>query len=237
MTGPRRLDWPNCVNVRDLAGLRIGNGGRIRVGALIRSDNLSRLTEAGIAAVRAADVSRIIDVRTPDECCYDPDPFAGEPIYRNLPLAKAGDTYDPALPIEQDYAVMLDRNPDLFAAALAAIAEAPPGAVLVHCHSGKDRSGVVIALALSLAGVNPDLIAADYAVLTRAMQDHFDRQLETVADPAQRALLGASFTAEPETMLSVLRHLEESYDGVETYLRRGGLSAGRVETLRSRLRD
>jgi protein-tyrosine phosphatase family protein len=51
VTGPM-LTWPNCLNVRDLGGLPTSDGRQIGTGAFIRSDNLSRLTEAGVQAVR-----------------------------------------------------------------------------------------------------------------------------------------------------------------------------------------
>ena len=63
----RRLSWPDCRNARDLGGLPTESGGRIRTGALVRADNLTRLTPAGIAAVHRLGVRRIIDLRSADE--------------------------------------------------------------------------------------------------------------------------------------------------------------------------
>ncbi|MFD7157916.1 tyrosine-protein phosphatase [Kribbella sp. NPDC059898] len=230
-----RLTWPNCLNVRDLGGLPTGDGRRIAAGALIRSDNLSRLTDAGVAAVREASVSRIIDVRTPPECDGDPSPFATDPLCRNMPLYHPDDPYDPTLSLEQTYMAMLDLHPALFAAAVGAIADAPAGAVVVHCHAGKDRSGNVIALALSVAGVPAQSVAADYAVLDDRMRDHFTEQLALIDDPDERSQLAESFTARPETMLAVIQHLEDQYGGTEAYLRHGGLSDNQLSTLRARL--
>ncbi|MEQ7129197.1 tyrosine-protein phosphatase [Actinopolymorpha sp. B11F2] len=122
-----RLTWPNCLNVRDLGGLPTSDGRRIGTGVLIRSDNLSRLTEAGVQAVRGASVSRIIDVRTSPECEGDPSPFASDPLYRNMPLYNADDPDDPTQSIDQQYVAMLDLHPELFAAAVGAIADAPTG--------------------------------------------------------------------------------------------------------------
>jgi protein tyrosine/serine phosphatase len=79
------LPWPDCHNARDLGGLRLAAGGRIRTGGLIRSDNLDRLTSAGLAAVRSARVSRIIDLRTAGELRWRPSPFAAEPTYVHRP--------------------------------------------------------------------------------------------------------------------------------------------------------
>ena len=235
MTAPMRLTWPNCLNVRDLGGLPTSDGRRISSGALIRSDNLSRLTGAGVQAVREASVSRIIDVRTPPECEGDPSPFASDPLYRNMPLYNADDPYDPTQSIDQQYVAMLDLHPELFAAAVGAIADAPGGGVVVHCHAGKDRAGTVVALALSLAGVPAECVAADYAVLDDRMRDHFDEQLLLIDDPTERSHLAESFTARPETMLAALKHLEDRYGGVEPYLRHGGLSDNQANALSARL--
>jgi len=229
------LTWPNCLNVRDVGGLPTSDGRQIAAGALIRSDNLSRLTDAGVTALREASVSRIIDVRTPPECDGDPSPFATDPLYRNMPLYNADDPYDPTLSLEQNYMAMLDLHPELLAAAVGAIADAPTGAVVVHCHAGKDRSGNVVALALSIAGVPAQSVAADYAFLDDRMRDHFAEQLALINDPNERSQLAESFTARPETMLAVLQHLEDQYGGAEAYLRQGGLGDNQLYALRARL--
>ncbi|MEV0793128.1 tyrosine-protein phosphatase [Kribbella sp. NPDC050459] len=230
-----QLTWPNCLNVRDLGGLPTSDGRQIAAGALIRSDNLSRLTDAGVTAVREASVSRIIDVRTPPECDGDPSPFATNPLYRNMPLYNADDPYDPTLSLEQNYVAMLDLHPELLAAAVGAIADAPTGAVVVHCHAGKDRSGNVVALALSVAGVPAQSVAADYAFLDDRMRDHFAEQLALINDPNERSQLAESFTARPETMLAVLQHLEDQYGGAEAYIRQSGLGDNQLYALRARL--
>ncbi len=185
--------------------------------------------------MRDASVSRIIDVRTPPECEGDRSPFAADPVYRNMPLYNADDRYDPTQSIDQQYVAMLDLHPELFAAAVGAIADAPIGGVVVHCHAGKDRAGNVVALALRLAGVPADSVAADYAVLDDRMRDHFDAQLVLINDPTERSQLAESFTARPETMLVALRHLDDRYGGVEPYLRHGGLNDNQVNALRARL--
>lgn len=235
MTGAMGLVWPDCLNVRDLGGLPTNEGRRIRLRALIRSDNLTRLTEAGVAAVRKTAVSRIVDLRTELECAGDPSPFAAESLYHNLPLSRDGDPDDPALSLGEQYTVMFDLNPDLFAAAVGAIADAPDGCVVVHCHAGKDRAGVVVALALGVVGVPADSVAADYAVLDDRMHRHFSDQLALVEDERARSQLAESFTARPETMLAALMHLEDKYGGIHGYLRYGGLSSLQVDALRARL--
>lgn len=237
MAKPASLDWPDCLNARDLGGLPTADGRRIAAGALIRSDNLTRLTAGGVEIVRAAGVTRIVDVRSPGECEHDPSPFAGEPLYCNRPLFRPDDPWDPALSLGQNYINGLDLNPDLFGAAVEAIATAPAGGVVVHCHSGKDRSGTIVALALSLAGVPAEAIAADYAAVSDRMRALFADWLAAVEDPTGRDQLVEELSSRPATMITMLDHLDTEYDGAEGYLRRGGLGSEVIDGLRARLID
>ena len=84
------------------------------------------------------------------------------------------------------------------------------GSVVVHCAAGKDRTGVLVALALSVAGVEPDEIAADYA-----------RTAE----------------CRPETILGTLEHIVERYGDVPEYLLRHGMAWDELDALRARLRE
>lgn len=62
-----RLAWPGCVNVRDLGGLPTTDGGRTRVGALVRADALDRLTIQGWAALHRRGVRTVIDLRNSEQ--------------------------------------------------------------------------------------------------------------------------------------------------------------------------
>lgn len=165
MTGA--LSWPDCRNVRDVGGLRVAGGGRIRTGALVRADDLAGLTAAGLAAARAYGVVRVVDLRGAAEVRRRPGPFAGDPLRVHAPLVDEAVEYlrDPRLErtLEGVYRGSLERNARPIVAGLAALADAPPGAVVVHCLAGKDRTGMHVALALGAAGVGADEIAADYA--------------------------------------------------------------------------
>lgn len=235
VTGPTWLDWPDCLNVRDLGGLPAGSGGTTRPGALIRSDNHTRLTAAGIRAVRGAGVSRIVDLRAPREWGAHPSPFGSDPVYRNCTLERDDSAYDPARSLEANYLVWLDRCAELFAAAVGAVADAPPGAVVVHCNAGKDRAGMVAALSLRLVGVPAGVVAADYATLGPGLRESFDRDLAALDDPDARARAAEELAADPDTMHAVLAHLQSRYGGVEPYLRGAGLTGTQVAALRERL--
>lgn len=232
---PRHLDWPGLANVRDLGGLPTHDGDAIRDGALIRADSLTRLEEPAVALVEQAGVSRIVDLRRPDES-EEVHPFAGHPAYVNLPVEDPADDKAVGDTMLGIYLALLDTRPDLFAVAVGAIADAPPGAVVVHCAAGKDRTGLVVAMALTLAGVAPELVAADYALTEARLAHLVDGYLDALPDQSRREVVREQSRVPASTMLAVLDHLETTYGGVEAYLRAGGLTDAQLSALRSRLR-
>ena len=228
---PRHLDWPGLANARDLGGLPVKEG-RIREGALIRTESLTRLDDPDV--LRDAGVSLIVDLRRPNESPV-PHPFADDEMYLNLPVEDPADPKDVTSTMGALYVEMLDARPDLFATALGSMADADPGAVLVHCAAGKDRTGLVVALALGVAGADPETIAADYAVSGERLAAHLEGELAKVTDERQRAFFRRHATTPAEFMLDVLDHLDEEYGGVLPYLRQGGMSDEQLSALRERL--
>lgn len=233
----RHLEWPDCRNVRDLGGLPTGGGGRIREGVLIRADSLQYLSAEGVAAVRRAGVGRILDLRGDRETAEYPTPFSGDPVGMRVPVQ---DPADPADSSQYETIVdacigMLDRHPELFAAAVAAIVEAPDGAVVVHCHGGKDRTGMVVALALSVAGVPEDEIIADYFVTQERLAPWLAEQLAAEPDESLHAEMTEWRDTRAGSIVAILDHLDRVYGGPEAYLRHGGLTQYQLDSLRARL--
>ena len=250
MSAERVLDWEGCFNVRDLGGLPTADGRRTRRGALVRSDTLCRLTAAGQAALVAHGVRTVIDLRWPAELARDevPHPFRARDgvTYLNIPITTGRDEAemaansvvfaDRSLSRAQLNVLDVDYNQIGFARICAAVAQAPIGGVLLHCHAGKDRTGMVVALLLALIGVPDDLIAADYAMsalnLPALTREWLDRSSQ---DPAQRARLMRQAEPLPEAIQAVLDRLRERYGGAERYLLGGGMAPADVPALRARL--
>lgn len=208
-------------------------GGVVRGMALIRADSLQFLGEDGVRTVRAAGVSRVVDLRNPGECEAGPTPFADQPEWVNQPVHGPDDPVGPTM--AATYVVMLDNNPAGFAKAVAAIADAPPGGVVVHCHGGKDRTGLVVALVLRLLGVDDDEILDDYALTQERLAGRLAEQLEGVTDPAIRAEKLEMLDTRRETLAHALAHLDEKYGGAEAYLTQAGLTSTQVTALKARL--
>ena len=209
---------------------------------LVRSDNLRSLTAAGQEAMVAYRVTDVIDLRSGSEVASSPSPFAAmepfagpAPTYTHLPLvddatmrklAEAPDMFD-------RYLMMLEHRADAFSAIFTALARTD-GAAVFHCFAGKDRTGMVAAMSLALAGVDVDSIAADYAETDSQMATRYEEWL-AAAPPAQLEEMREDLRCPPERIVGVLDHLETRWGGVEGYLEAAGMSAADVSTLRSKL--
>ncbi|WP_432946563.1 tyrosine-protein phosphatase [Kribbella sp. CA-253562] len=237
MTPDRRLDWPQCLNVRDLGGLPTSDGGRIRANALIRADSLQHLTPAAVETIRQAGVSRVLDLRSHGEVSSFPTPFTQHPIGLHLPLQDPADPPSTATTIVDSCLEMLDRHPELFVAVFEAILDAPEGAVVVHCFGGKDRTGVVVALALAVAGVSEDEIVADYFLTRDNLASLMAEQLAAEPDESRHPELLEFRDTRAESMTAILRHLDTTYGGAVGYLRQAGLSDEQIAALKARLTE
>lgn len=240
----RRLAWNACYNVRDLGGYETADGRRVRWRALLRADDLCRLTPEGQQALVTYGVRTIIDLRSPSEWAVAPHPFAAgapcAPVHHALSLFDEEDVAAmAALAAAQNngvfYCAVLDFFHARVGAVVRAVAEAPEGGVLVHCFAGKDRTGIVAALALALAGVPRETIAADYALSDSYLQPLYDELLAMVDDPAERERRALQYRSPPESILAVLDHLDVRHGGVAAYLRAAGVMDEQLERIRVRL--
>lgn len=240
----RRLHWDGAINVRDLGGFHTRDGQRTRRGALVRMDNPGHLTDAGIRAMLDYGVSTVIDLRYPTEITNYPQLIeavqtdAGAPVIMSIPLLdeanRAEEDATFARSRDEWHEYVLDRRGETMAEVLRAIAHAKPGTVAYHCAAGKDRTGIVSALLLDLAGVSRDEIVQDYAVSEEWLRPRTEQWLQPL-DESQRAFARGLMRTAPEFMLHVLGYLDTRYGGTAGYLRQIGLSDAELEALRARL--
>jgi protein-tyrosine phosphatase len=242
----RVLNWEACLNVRDIGGYPTKEGGQTRLGALVRADGLHQLTAAGRTALLEYGVRTIIDLRFREEIEQRPNPFArhvawnGHVKYLNLPPQDSNDkdvleAMNGAPSALARYCLAFDFGQTRIAKIAAAIADAPEGCVLVHCHAGKDRTGRFVALLLSLVGVSDETIAKDYALSDVYLQPLYEEIMRIEPDPKERGAFARQIAEGPDMMLRVLSYLDKQYGGAEAYLRGGGVMAETLEKLKERL--
>ncbi|MFH8381879.1 tyrosine-protein phosphatase [Kitasatospora sp. NPDC018058] len=171
----------SLVNFRDSAVLSDPEGLRIRPGVLYRSAQpYPAADETVVAQLRACDIRTIVDLRDPRET-HPADWAAAEEAGIAVvaaPVNPATDaltarmaTMTTAADLGEFYVLLAESAPEAVTAAVEAAAR--PGAVLLHCAAGKDRTGLLTALLLDLLGVPADLIVADYARTAEALPQIF----------------------------------------------------------------
>lgn len=177
------IDLEGAANVRDVGGLPTVDGRATRAGVLLRADNLQGLSPADVARLTGElGVRTVIDLRTTGELHLEGEgPLRRTAVtHHHVPLIPevAGEPdeaeVDRAVPHRPDragptltdmtgyYVGYVEDAPANLARALRLLADPATGPALVHCAAGKDRTGVVVALALSLAGVRREAVVADY---------------------------------------------------------------------------
>jgi protein tyrosine/serine phosphatase len=243
------LAWEGCLNVRDLGGLPTEDGRRTRAGAVVRSDNVRGLTDAGWRALADHGVTRIVDLRWPEELAEDQPRDVDIDVVH---VSVLGETYDAGYVAELDahlasvddvadhyawsYVDFLERYRDRFGLAFAAVADAD-GTVVVHCMGGKDRTGIVSALLLRLAGVQLDAIGEDYAVTAANLEPSTSKWIPAITDEVARAKWEKLRDTPADAMVRVVEEIEARYGDVASYLRAAGLTDAKIERLRERLVD
>lgn len=255
----RWIHLEGLVNMRDVGGLPTRAGGRTASGRLIRSDNLQDLSDADVTRlVDELGVTDVVDLRSETEVHLEghgPLRRVGSLVHhhhsltteqrarsaeevarRALLVRDAGDRSpkDEAFWAEH-YLGYLARRPDSVSAALRVVAEAR-GAVVVHCAAGKDRTGIVVALALEVAGVPREEIVADYLLSAERIDAIIGRLLPRDAyGPALREERVDDQTPRAETVTRVLDAVAEQWGGAEGWLLDHGWPSSEVERLRDRL--
>ena len=131
------------------------------------------------------------------------------------------------------YLFIVDNRRQAFAAIFEAIAEAE-GCVLFHCFAGKDRTGLVAAMLLSLAGVEAKHIGSDYSETDVQLAQQYEVWIGE-ATPEDQAATREELRCPPERILGVLDHIERRWGGVAGYLEAAGLASQAIDRLSSRL--
>jgi protein-tyrosine phosphatase len=233
--------WEGLHNFRDLGGHRTQDGRTVCPGRLYRSDSLAKLRGSDLSRFRALGVRTVIDLRYPFEIAARGRVYDGPHTYHNLSIEHRpydqtilGPEVEPARYLADRYAEVLADGVVELRSALRIIA-APPSAPLVfHCASGKDRTGIVAALVLTLLGVADADIVADFARTGSATQ-----QLVAAwhADHPGRTLRWPAYAQAPaELMENFLAETAAEYGSLRSYaLDHLELGDGYVETLRAHL--
>jgi protein-tyrosine phosphatase len=238
MTIDRLISLEGAVNFRDLGGYTTDDGHRTRWRVMFRADGLGELTAADLEILRELGIKTVVDLRSGDEVQQSRFDVEAHPVtFHHFPFIKS-------LPNVEDferapgflgtqYTEMLDDASTQIVGALTALAA--PGAcpAVFHCTAGKDRTGLLSALVLSLLGVAEETVVADYALSGEAMARL--RAKLMIKYPDGKSLIADSdaiFSADPANMVALFAHLRARYGTVEGYAAHVGVPEYVVPRLR-----
>ncbi|MDW7657998.1 MAG: tyrosine-protein phosphatase [Bacillota bacterium] len=247
MADSRSQDCPplklqTLYNIRDLGGHPTADGRETQCGRFIRSDAPVRLSQSDLDVLLSYPVRHVIDLRSQSEIRQQPHDLRDQPgiSYHNIPLLGVSLERDmmrlqrnnghKKISLVDLYRHILDQSQTAIRSVMLTLAAADSDARLFNCSHGKDRTGLITALLLALAGVGHDHIVDDYQVSESLLKPWFDTFIHMVPETDRRF-----FMTPPHYMRETLAYIEEKYHGATSYLLACGVDISVQERLRQLL--
>ncbi len=246
LTTRRHLDVDGAYNIRDLGGYPTADGRATRWRTFVRADSLHRLPVGSQRALVDYGVRTVIDLRRRTELEERPNVFADSAEVEYQHHNMAGDPSEvssddliesgvPAERISSSYRRILDLRQAAVRNILSSLAARDGTAAMYHCAGGKDRTGIVSALLLGLAGVAHETISEDYGLTARFLI-HRPWEENPISGPRPDSYTWQDYQSEfcpPEAMTRVLEHIDRRYEGLEGYVRTIGLTDAEVDAIKT----
>lgn len=246
----RRLRLKNLFNTRDLGGFPTASGGTTRFGIFLRSEAPVGLPDEDILALKSYGVTTSMDFRSTGETQSRPSdlrpllPYHHCPLFHEAAIPGAPKKPRPAPPKNLDWGreyINMAESSHQWAKEVLTIAAQTSGALLYHCTTGKDRTGLMTCYLLSIAGVDKADIVADYSVSQIYLEPVYEKIRSGVmrlggapGNGPQPKMDESFFRTPPEAMETLIGYLEETYGGVVAFLRTIGVSEETMEAIRRR---
>jgi protein-tyrosine phosphatase len=238
----RHVAVPGTYNMRDLGGFPAADGRMTRWQTLYRADALHRLDDESHRVLREIGVRTVVDLRGDAEVRRAPSRLGSldihvvrQPLFG--PRASVATLGVPRRTLTELYAHVVDDRPAVLAAVVQRLAAARAVPAIVHCTIGKDRTGMVVAVILSLLGVDDEVIARDFAETEQYLCGAFREEL--VAHHSEGGLslaeVEAMLAVDPTCIWGFLARIHARYGGVPGLLTRHGVTEDELRELRERL--
>ncbi|KIY49482.1 hypothetical protein FISHEDRAFT_41583 [Fistulina hepatica ATCC 64428] len=222
---------------------------------MFRAAELSGITDEGRSQLKQLGITTVFDLRSDLEKAkyHTPEPVIEGVCVHRTPVFREED-YSPEIRTQrfdlyasgkieafmQLYSEILEHARNAFGAVLCHVRDDPSGGFIFHCTAGKDRTGVLAAILLKLAGVDNDTIAHEYSLTRVGREPDREKIMQRLAqEPVfvrnNEAALNM-FTCRRENILALLDTLDSRYGGVETYLQQHvGLSPEDITKIRENI--
>ncbi len=229
----RRHIFTNILNCRDIGGYPTKNGST-EFGRFLRCGIVETPEDWEIEKLNTLGVRTVIDLRGTYEATKTPlklERIEGADVY-NLPLFELNVATNEGMGLDlaQTYEMIIEHYKDNIAKILNVIADANEGVILYNCFFGKDRTGILTMLLLSIAGVSREDIVADYQQTYTYVKSYIKTHSDLLWDSSSEKHYSL-----PETMENVIDRIEEKYGSVINYIRSTGVSDETIEKIRNKL--
>ena len=246
----RHIDLDGASNVRDLGGYKTTDGKHTLEGLLFRAAGLHKLSEASVALLlhkgiitdvdlrRTQEIQERIDILGQSETInYVRHNIAGD--LPTIPLEKSEDSLKTNLntieeEIYKSYTGCLENSKTPIKQALITLFNPSNLPALYHCEGGKDRTGIISALILSVCGVNDELVAEDYGLSAKYLIDSYFEE-QTIPNRNRENYTWLDYQNEycsPKVMLAIMDYIKTIYGGTENYIISLGINKSVIETFK-----
>lgn len=231
-------------NVRDLGGLPTTDGKQVRYGRIYRSDDPFHASSDDVAVLRRLGIRTVLDLRMAEECAERGTRTWDDvgavvhacPLVDTVPEPSEHGNYIEPAATARLYVEMLTADLQRHPRMWRALADASSGVSVIHCWSGRDRTGIVVALLLGLLSVEEEHIVEDYAMSTPGMTRMLDWAEQNLPGgireiTGNRTAMGTTW---PDTMRLFLAEFRNRFGSAAGYAREVGIEA-EVDVLRENL--
>lgn len=221
----RRIVLENIINCRDLGGHPCSDGGTTKFGKVLRAGIPKPPTQNDIKLIKDYGISTIIDLRGDNESQRMPSPFKGldgcNYHHASLLEISPAKTADETKLIDF-YKRSIDKHKENFAKIFSIFSETQDN-LMFHCFFGKDRTGILAAFLLRLAGVAIEDIVADYQITFAYLKPFYDKEIESNSGLIWETNM-EHLQSDAQTILGLLKYVDSKYGGIKSYLRECGVS-------------
>ncbi len=238
------VELEGCFNFRDLGSYATTDGRRMRGGRVFRSDGLQHLTATDLEKLRdELRLRTVIDLRSPVEveengcgAIAEQAEILPVPLFRQTrSQAEARSEFKMPASMGELYFYMLTfaREPIVEVVRILADCESP---AVFHCAAGKDRTGVISAVLLSLLGVPEATIVADYA-FSRQNIDRINERLNSSGtyQSMMQSMPADAYDADPAAMELFLAKVKAEHGSVVEWAHSAGIERNTHRRLEAKL--
>lgn len=235
----RRIPLEGVYNMRDLGGLQTLDGRLIKPRRIFRADAMHRLTDADLEILAPFGIRMVIDLRSKAELeahgasrlVETGATLKRTPILGDDPFPE--DSFEIQPTLGEDYRMLARHFPQYIVRAIEEISRPETMPLVFHCASGKNRTGIIAALVLSILGVNRLVIVDDYVMTEAAMPQIFANTSPEELEALHARFPPSYLRADAESISALLNLMDEESGSPEAWLLEAGLKKESIDRLRA----